>query len=30
LKWLKQACAGKLRYRPLEEYLSGRKSKARV
>jgi antitoxin (DNA-binding transcriptional repressor) of toxin-antitoxin stability system len=30
LKWLKQARAGKLQYRPLEEYLSARKSKTRA
>lgn len=28
--WLKQARAKPLRYRPLEEYLAGKKSKARV
>lgn len=30
LKWLKRARAGKLQYRPLEEYLSERKSKSRA
>jgi PHD/YefM family antitoxin component YafN of YafNO toxin-antitoxin module len=30
LKWLKRARAGKLQYRPLNEYLSERKSKARA
>jgi hypothetical protein len=30
LKWLKRARAGKLQYRPLEEYLSERKSKTRA
>lgn len=30
LKWLKHARARKLQYRPLEEYLSERKSKARA
>ncbi len=30
LKWLKRARSGKLRYRPLEDFLSGRKSKARA
>lgn len=30
LKWLKRARAGKLQYRPLEEYLSERKSKPRA
>jgi prevent-host-death family protein len=30
LKWLKRARAGKLRYRPLEDYLSERKAKARA
>jgi hypothetical protein len=30
LKWLKQARAGKLQYRPLEEYLSERESKPRA
>jgi hypothetical protein len=30
LKWLKQARADKLQYRPLEEYLSDRKSKRRA
>jgi hypothetical protein len=30
LKWLKRARAGKLQYRPLEEYLSARKTKARA
>jgi PHD/YefM family antitoxin component YafN of YafNO toxin-antitoxin module len=30
LKWLKRARAGKLQYRPLEEYLSERKTKARA
>jgi antitoxin (DNA-binding transcriptional repressor) of toxin-antitoxin stability system len=30
LKWLKRARAGKLEYRPLEEYLTARKSKTRA
>jgi prevent-host-death family protein len=30
LKWLKHARAGKLQYRPLEEYMSERKTKARA
>lgn len=30
LKWLKRARAGKLQYRPLEEYMSERKTKARA
>jgi PHD/YefM family antitoxin component YafN of YafNO toxin-antitoxin module len=30
LKWLKRARSGKLQYRPLEEYLSERKLKARA
>jgi hypothetical protein len=30
LKWLKRAQAGKLQYRPLEEYMSERKTKARA
>jgi antitoxin (DNA-binding transcriptional repressor) of toxin-antitoxin stability system len=30
LRWLKRARAGKLQYRPLEEYLSDRKTKART
>jgi hypothetical protein len=30
LKWLKRARAAKLQYRPLEEYLSERKTKARA
>jgi PHD/YefM family antitoxin component YafN of YafNO toxin-antitoxin module len=30
LKWLKRARASKLKYRPLEEYLSERKTKARA
>lgn len=30
LKWLKRARAGKVQYRPLEEYLAERKTKARA
>ena len=30
LKWLKRARAGKLQYRPLEEYLAERKPKSRA
>jgi PHD/YefM family antitoxin component YafN of YafNO toxin-antitoxin module len=30
LKWLKRARAGKLQYRPLEEYMGERKAKARA
>ena len=30
LKWLKRARAGKLQYRPLEEYLTERKAKTRA
>ena len=30
LKWLQRARAGKLQYRPLGEYLSERKAKARA
>ncbi|MEY2496153.1 MAG: hypothetical protein QOJ45_2645 [Verrucomicrobiota bacterium] len=30
LKWLKRARAGKLQYRPLEEYIGERKAKARA
>jgi antitoxin (DNA-binding transcriptional repressor) of toxin-antitoxin stability system len=30
LKWLKRARAGKLEYRPLEEYLAERKTKTRA
>lgn len=30
LKWLKRARAGKVQYRPLEEYLAARKTKARA
>ncbi|MEY2520034.1 MAG: Antitoxin Phd YefM, type toxin-antitoxin system [Verrucomicrobiota bacterium] len=30
LKWLKCARAGKLQYRPLEEYMGERKAKARA
>jgi hypothetical protein len=30
LKWLKRARAGKLQYRPLEDYLANRKTKTRA
>jgi hypothetical protein len=30
LKWLKRPRAGKLQYRPLDEYLAERKTKARA
>jgi hypothetical protein len=30
LKWLKRARAGKLQYRPLEDYLAERKTKSRA
>jgi len=30
LKWLKRARAGKLQYRPLEDYLAERKTKPRA